>query len=252
LLDAVRAKLQPTRIVTTRLHVVGPVFVPLFVSAVIARHPEAAVAGDLRQAIAAAIADFFHPLSGGKDGHGAPPGRTIYASEVYGILERVPGVDHVPDLRIESAWQPQFTRAVEGKVLWNDDGTQLGLDLDAHHLPLALPALDRIVIGSEFVRISVRLRAGAPVAVDTHELLDVVRRRFHPLADGPDGSSAWTTTSTQLRDDLSRVPGAVVDALELSGDPAHVSTDPTTGITTVTVPAGHLAEVDVRLARRDV
>jgi hypothetical protein len=252
LLDAVKARLEPTRIVTTRLHVVGPVFVPLSVSAVVARQPEAPAAGDLRQVIAAAIGDFFHPLRGGKDGHGAPAGRSVYVSEVYGVIEHVPGVDHVPDLTIESAWQPRFTRAAEGKVVWNDDGTQLGLDLDAHHLPLALPALDRIVIGSEFVRISVRLRAGAPVAIDTHELLDVVRRRFHPLADGPDGSSAWTTTSAQLRADLSQLPGAVIDVLEMSGDPAHVSTDPTTGVTTVTVPAGHLAEVDVRLARRDV
>jgi predicted phage baseplate assembly protein len=48
----------------------------------------------------AALYGYFHPVRGGPDGDGWPFGRTIVGGEVYAVLQRLPGVDFVEEVRL--------------------------------------------------------------------------------------------------------------------------------------------------------
>jgi predicted phage baseplate assembly protein len=55
-------------------------------------------AGAVREAVLAALARFFHPLTGGPGGGGWPFGRDVFLSDVAAMLERQDGVDYVQTL----------------------------------------------------------------------------------------------------------------------------------------------------------
>ncbi|MBH5333667.1 putative baseplate assembly protein [Streptomyces pactum] len=54
----------------------------------------------LREAALAALYGYFNPLTGGPAGEGWPFGRPIHSGEVFGVLQQVPGVDLVEDVRL--------------------------------------------------------------------------------------------------------------------------------------------------------
>lgn len=93
-LEAVCRYLEPRRLITTRIHVIGPVYVPLRLSVGIepttGRDP-AAVARDVRTALGA----FLSPTGGGFDASGWPLGRDVDAAELLTVAARVPGVSTV-------------------------------------------------------------------------------------------------------------------------------------------------------------
>lgn len=94
LIAQVLAELEPRRLLATQLHVVGPRYVGVEVRVALAPCADA-IDDRLRADAAAALARFLHPLQGGADGKGWPFGRAVYVSEIYELLETVPGVDHV-------------------------------------------------------------------------------------------------------------------------------------------------------------
>ena len=96
LLQAVRDALEPARLITTRLHVVKPHYVQVGVRVTLVLAPDVLEAAVAAQA-AAKLAAFLHPLTGGEDGTGWPFGRNVYASEIYQLLDTLPGVDYVKD-----------------------------------------------------------------------------------------------------------------------------------------------------------
>lgn len=106
--------LDDRRMLTTRHHVVGPSYVPVVISANLAPQPDAPPEEAL-QIAQAALTSFLDPLDGGPGGSGWPFGRALSAAEVYPVLEHLPLVDYVEDVRI------------------NDADRQ---ELDAHELPL--------------------------------------------------------------------------------------------------------------------
>ena len=57
----------------------------------------------VRHTVVKAVRDFLHPTRGGDDGHGWPLGRSIFRSELYAIIEGLPGVDHVGELLLRDA-----------------------------------------------------------------------------------------------------------------------------------------------------
>jgi hypothetical protein len=94
LLQAVRETLEPARLLTTQLHVVGPRY--LTVKMRITLVPFAGtVANDLRKQAIKALEGFFDPYKGGVDKKGWPLGKNVYVSEVYQLLDDLPGVDYV-------------------------------------------------------------------------------------------------------------------------------------------------------------
>jgi hypothetical protein len=89
--------LERRRPLTTELHVAGPEYVGVEVSATLhAAH----TAGDVRTAAQEALDRFFHPLHGGEDGQGWPLGRDVLESEVLAVLADVAGVAFADELLI--------------------------------------------------------------------------------------------------------------------------------------------------------
>ena len=98
-LKKVAAYLDERRLITSRVHVVGPDYVNICLQAeVVPVFLENS--SELRGLILETLANFFHPLTGGVDQKGWPFGRAVYASEVYQVIEAVTGVDHVKSLRL--------------------------------------------------------------------------------------------------------------------------------------------------------
>jgi predicted phage baseplate assembly protein len=100
LLSRVQNYLGAHSVPTARVSVVGPLYVRVAVEATIALSSlEGASAVD--QAVQQVLAAFLHPLTGGLDGSGWEFGRKPQRSDLYALLEAVPGVDHIQSLRID-------------------------------------------------------------------------------------------------------------------------------------------------------
>lgn len=74
--------------------------------------------GEVRRAALDTLYRYFDPLVGGRDGTGWPFGRPVSIGDVHAVLERVPGVEYVDDVRLFPA-QPvtgerfEATRRIE-------------------------------------------------------------------------------------------------------------------------------------------
>lgn len=121
LLAALRAFFEPRRLVATRLHVVGPRYVPVGVAADLALRADALPGNALADAMAA-LAAFFDPLTGGPDGTGWPFGRPVRVSEVAAVLTGLPLVDYVEEVALHTA-DPARHRGSGGSaaVVLDDD-----------------------------------------------------------------------------------------------------------------------------------
>lgn len=82
-----------------RLNVIGCGYTQVTVAAELVPR-DISQAQPIRQQALTALNAFFHPLTGGIKGKGWEFGRDVYVSEIYYLLEKVPGVDHVKSLRL--------------------------------------------------------------------------------------------------------------------------------------------------------
>lgn len=229
LLDEVAEKLEPARLITIHNSVVAPVYVPVQAEIIVARRsdtPEQTV----RDNILAALTAFLDPLTGGPEGRGWPFGRDVYISELYQILERVQGVDYVPDLQLASLCPGGAQRCMPARELWHDRGDFIGLGLSAHHLPWALfkDAGLFVAPAAAFVPVEVRTAVtrgeseGLAAETVRRAVQEELRSLFHPLHEGPDGESAWEITDVQIQAALlALMEVSEVQNLELIADPAH-------------------------------
>jgi predicted phage baseplate assembly protein len=94
LLRAVQRYLERRRTLATEVHVTGPGYTNVVVTARLQVTAGTAVAA-MRAAALAALIDFFHPLHGGPDKQGWPVGRDVFRSEVMALLAGLPGVESV-------------------------------------------------------------------------------------------------------------------------------------------------------------
>jgi predicted phage baseplate assembly protein len=102
LLTTVRRRLCVRRLLGTRVEVVAPAYVELAVRARVRALAGVDLAA-LREAAAAELNRFLHPLTGGHYGTGWPFGRDVYRSEVMQVLDQTRGVDHVVSLEFVDA-----------------------------------------------------------------------------------------------------------------------------------------------------
>ena len=99
LIARVQDYLEAHSVPTSRVSVVGPLYVRVDVELEIALVSlEGASAVD--QAVRQKLAAFLHPLTGGLDGAGWDFGRKPHESDLYALIEAVPGVDHIRSLKI--------------------------------------------------------------------------------------------------------------------------------------------------------
>lgn len=119
-LRAVCRWLEPRRLITTELHVVGPQYTQI--TKIAAR---ITVAGDhdlatVSEAVHSALLTYFHPVRGGDDGTGWQFGEDIYHGAVYDVLLAVPGVRRVSGLTVAVAGSnsspPDVTPLAEGHL----------------------------------------------------------------------------------------------------------------------------------------
>ncbi len=99
LLDEVRHYLDQRRIATADLVVVGPDYVRVDVAVEVAL---VAIEGGsaVKRSVEQALARFLHPVTGGLDRNGWDFGRKPHSSDLYALLEAVPGVDHLRSLQV--------------------------------------------------------------------------------------------------------------------------------------------------------
>lgn len=126
---------EPRRILTTRLHVVAPAAVGVSVDASVYIEDDVAPA-TVRARIHAALARWFDPYVGGQDGDGWPLGAEVFVSDLYALLDGVPGVDFVADVAARTA-DP-------ARALTHDDGAPVGLRLHPHEQPALALATSKL------------------------------------------------------------------------------------------------------------
>ena len=93
--------LDKRRLLATRHHVVGPIYVPgeISISGEIVLEKDAAKDTVLKLA-EETVRDFIDPLVGGRDRQGWPFGKNIYVSEIYDRLAKVAGVYYTDNLTL--------------------------------------------------------------------------------------------------------------------------------------------------------
>lgn len=106
--DAIREYLDTRRLVTAQLYVIDPEYIDVDVEATVVKTGEASTSL-LEDKVIEVIEEFLDPEYGGdaqkavdyiegislERGSGREFGRDVYLSELYELMERIPGVDHV-------------------------------------------------------------------------------------------------------------------------------------------------------------
>ena len=93
-LKTVYEHLDKHRLLTTELYVLRPDYEEITVKATVRIHPRFVV-GSIEEDVIKKLNDFLHLTKGGPEGAGWPFGRSVYRSEIYEVLDRVEGVDHI-------------------------------------------------------------------------------------------------------------------------------------------------------------
>jgi len=102
--------LDPRRLITTELHVRGPVYQPIWVSVGIVTLP-GQVPTLVEQAVTAAVAAFLSPLTGGlltppaATGTGWPLGVSVRTQDIEAAATRVPGVRYVDSVKLAASYE---------------------------------------------------------------------------------------------------------------------------------------------------
>jgi predicted phage baseplate assembly protein len=101
-LQRIAERLDEVRLIGTRVSVEPPSYRGVTVVARVIARPKADVERVQKEALEA-LYGYLNPISGGPDGDGWPFGRPVQSGEVYGLLQRIRGVDMVEDARLFGA-----------------------------------------------------------------------------------------------------------------------------------------------------
>lgn len=137
LLEKVRQYLEPRRLLATRVHVVAPRDVTISVHLSFFLKPDAggeALKRALKKEVEDKLKHFFSPV-GDKRGHeGWPFGRNVYVSEIYRLLDRIPGVDYVTRIKDEKGEQVDILKTNENERRILQEGELMAIRLDPDEL----------------------------------------------------------------------------------------------------------------------
>lgn len=179
---AVGDYLAPRSLLTTRVHVVLPYYLWVSLGALIG--PRDDIPFDTaRHAAIQALQRHFGPLPGeGPNGEGWPFGRSLYLSEVIDILDRVPEIDYVRDVRVLRMASSEEELDQERAGLGIQIGIRSTVGVDAR-------------IGTGFPRDRARLLRGdagqlVAVGLKSYELIRIAARWHHFGPVGPRESGA--------------------------------------------------------------
>jgi hypothetical protein len=255
---ALRGYLLPRRMLGTRHQVAGAVYVPISAEVLVARRTDLP-AEALQREVRLALESFLHPLRGGPEGEGWPFGRDLYVSELYALLDAIPGVDYIADLALSSACPPPPAECVAAEPLLHPEGDSVGLALQPHHLP-SLAADDvETWVADRFVAVEISTVVAPAADTPPQTVKAAVKREvqslfhpghgFYPGHDDPDGSGAVVIGVAEVEtriENLAEVESVVV--LSIRADPQNLGIDELSSVVTIRFPAGELADARVRVA----
>jgi predicted phage baseplate assembly protein len=101
-LQRISDRLDQVRLIGTRVSVEPPSYRGVTVVTRLVARPKADVTRIKEEALSA-LYNYLNPITGGPDGQGWPFGRPVQAGEVFGLLQRIRGVDMVEDARLFGA-----------------------------------------------------------------------------------------------------------------------------------------------------
>jgi hypothetical protein len=94
---AVKAYLDARKLVTTRVHVLEPDYRDVQVEMTVSAKDKG-----IESTVREAITSFLDPVTGGGEGKGWPPGRRLYPSDLYHLVEAITGINHVTSIALDS------------------------------------------------------------------------------------------------------------------------------------------------------
>jgi hypothetical protein len=141
LLQAVHNYLEQRRLLTTQVHVVAPRYYTVEVK-VTASIKADVIPSDVLTRAVSRLKTFLHPLLGGEDGKGWPFGRNVFISELFSLLDKLPGIDYVSKV--------EFVVDDAGRLLKNEGGEVYAVEIKPDELvdaavseqDILLPALN--------------------------------------------------------------------------------------------------------------
>lgn len=89
--------LSAWKLLTNRVHVVDPDYQEVRISMQVSAKDDS-----LKSTIKNAVERYLDPVTGGMDGRGWPVGRNLYNSDLFYLVEGMPGVDHVIRVDLET------------------------------------------------------------------------------------------------------------------------------------------------------
>jgi len=101
-LQTICAYLEPRRILTTELHILGPTYIPIWLSISVDVIPGYSV-GPVLEAVRQEVGRFISPLQGGFERSGWPLNKSVEAAEISAAAARVPGVAKINQIRAGGA-----------------------------------------------------------------------------------------------------------------------------------------------------
>lgn len=139
LIEQVRDQLKDRRLLATRVRVVGPPYVYIGIHLRIVLKADA-LEKDVSPSVKRALQKFLHPLEGGTEGKGWPFGHNVYVSEIYQLLDKLPGVDYVQrrddsdELTLRDRRDPKQVIQNSDRLLRNDDKRLVAVQLKPEEL----------------------------------------------------------------------------------------------------------------------
>lgn len=228
-MDALLGFLDARRIVTTRLHVAGPWYVPVGVSVVVARRPDVRDA-DVQAGVRAALANFLALLPTASS-QGWAFGRDVFISEVYDVLEQVPGLDFATGLLLSSAYTGSDPKCVTADSIWNDAGELVGLRLKEYQLPFLDAANLQMVVApstqsglANFVVLQLTVTVTMPYGADRltvkRRIRAAVNSFFLPFYNGPKpGGVATTILLSDVQSAVQQISGVLTVSIGAETSP---------------------------------
>ncbi len=122
MIERVQNYLEANAIATASIAVVGPAYVKVSVSAEVAL-TNLNSTKEVDQAIQQSLIRFLHPLTGGFDGTGWVFGREPHRSDLYALLEAIPGVDHIRTLTITQTDDVPNAKQSDRYLIYSGDHT---------------------------------------------------------------------------------------------------------------------------------
>jgi hypothetical protein len=93
----VKQYLSERKVLTNRVHVVDPDYQDIKINMQVAARDK-----KLAETIRGIIEAHIDPIQGGEAKKGWSLGRNLYKSDLYYLVERIPGIDHVKQIELEA------------------------------------------------------------------------------------------------------------------------------------------------------